>query len=132
MAYNGLETGTGGHVSMGYNNPAFKIRIVAYDTSIQQPRGTDKMMGLSLNSTIDVNIDNKVVTGTVSKIVKNKAGDGILFIELTTKNGKKIRVDYSRLLQSTKFPHIENDNVSTPGVIAEHRILRYDEFLKSL
>jgi len=124
------NTSTGGSVSMGYENPAFRIRIVAPNDALQPPRGTNRQMGVTMGSPMSAIIDNVEITGKIIDIIKTKDGKDILYVIIVTGDGKRHKVDKSILDKtSTPFNIDATIKTSTPGIFAESRILSFENFV---
>lgn len=120
---------TGGHSSMGYENPAFKIRIVAPNDSLQPPRGTKEQMGLSVGDEITVLFKKRNITGKISHIKKARDGKSILFITIVTNSGKKYHVNYTQA-NVVNLSNGEEQEISSPAVFAESKLLDFKQFHK--
>jgi hypothetical protein len=138
-----------GHSSLGYYNPAFKIRIVNPSDSLQQPSipgrenpQDDWLDNLCVGQRIVAHIGNRKVTGKISRIFKNTDNEGV-FVEMITKEGKRYKVDGSRI--SIKDSGNTGDNqarvdqdraISSPAFFAENAapkrfVKLFEEFIET-
>lgn len=133
-----VSTG-GGHSSMGYYNPAFKLKIVAANNDMQQPQSQprdnpsdDFLDNLAVGQSVTAKIGNRKVTGKITRIFRNAENEGI-FAQIITRDGKSYKVDGSRITLGASDPQdevsIPDKATSTPGVFAESKLLSFSQFL---
>lgn len=126
--------------ALGYENPAFKIRIVSPNDDLQQkqgaPRGNpqnDFLDNLEVGDIVSAIVGKETVVGKISKMKKNGEND-IVMVEVTTNSGKKIKVDATRIRSTNPIADDVPDNLavnlSTNGIFQESRILSFQEFIK--
>jgi hypothetical protein len=138
-----------GHSSLGYYNPAFKIRIVNPSDSLQQPAipgrenpQDDLLDNLYVGQRIVAQIGNRKVSGKISRIFKNTDNEGI-FVNMTTKDGKTYKVDGSRISIGDSGSTGDNQArvdqeraISSPAFFAESRkasrfVQLFEEFIET-
>ena len=128
----------GGHTSLGYYNPAFKIKIVAATDDMQQQasggrnnQSDDFLDNLALGTHVTANIGKKKIAGTVTKIFRNTENESI-FAQIITKDGKTYKVDGSRIEigNNSQSPH-DDSATSTPG-FRESKTLSFSQFLNEM
>lgn len=121
---------TSGHSSMGYENPAFKIRIVSPNDSLQPPRGTKEQMGIAIGDVISAKIKGTVIDGKVISVKKTRDGKSVQFVTIVTQNDKRYRVNVTQI---SMFNNVntggEEQRTSSPAVFAESKLLSFKQFL---
>lgn len=138
MAVLGGMNGSGNaSSSLGYENPAFKIKIVAPTDTLQQkesqPRrnpAEDSGDNIKEGDPVSAKIGERQVTGTVYAVHKNDQND-VIFVEIKDEEGKVHKVDASRVRSSGSFndmPDSVRQSASTPGVFSESKFCSYDNF----
>jgi len=124
--------------ALGYENPAFKISIVAPNDSLQQKQGvprknpnTDFQDNIEVGNVITALVGKKKVVGKISRIFKNDENDTV-YVELTTNTGSKYKVDSSRIRATDadvdQVPDNLARNISSDGMFAESRFLSFTAF----
>ena len=131
-----------GHSSMGYYNPAFKIRIVNPSDSLQQqespgrPNQKDDFIdNLAVGQRVMARIGNRKVKGKIVRIFRNDENEGV-FAEIMTKDGKTHKIDGSRLYTSSMNdgpdgqPNEDQERaISSPAMFAEGHIMTFESFI---
>ena len=120
----------------GLMNPAFVIKVVAANDSMQEQPSTgrnnqadDFLDGIKIGDEVEAKIKKKKVTGKVTRIIKNDLGDGVYAIVMD-KNGKKHKIEGS-LINKISYNETPDDKaaiMSTPARFNESRFLSYDQF----
>lgn len=133
--------GLGGSVTPGRGliNPAFVIKIVpATDDMEQRPSAgrnnpnTDVGSNLKAGATVSTKINDKPVTGTIERIIKNQGGDVIKLI-IIDDTGKKHESGVTDLdIGTVKSSDDKEALVSSPAMFAESKFLSYKDFKSCL
>ena len=137
--YNNSFGSAGG---LGYENPAFRIRIVSPNDALQQKQGVlrsnpnnDFKDNIEVGSVVSARINRKDVVGKVSRIFKNDENDTV-FVEVTLNSGKKFKIDSTRIRSTDpaldQVPDNIATNISTHGMFAENRIYSFQEFISKI
>jgi hypothetical protein len=135
----GGSNGTGnGSVSLGYQNPAFKIKIVTPNDRMQQkesqPRRNptdDAGDNLREGDPVSAKVGKKHIEGTIYAIHKNDQND-VIFVEIKDGRGTIHKVDASRISSGgveNELPNSTSQGISTPGVFSESRFFSFDTFV---
>jgi hypothetical protein len=133
----GIEQTSSPSGYLGYINPAFKIRIVSPNDSLQQKPSNgrnnpadDILANLHVDDTVTAKIDDREVTGKVQRIFKNSENE-IIYVKIVTQSGKIHKVDASSIHpNSPPRAEISRDrNISSPAFFSEHKLLSYTDFL---
>lgn len=125
--------------SLGYENPAFKIKIVPPNDNLQQKRGhprpnpsDDAGDNIKEGDPITAKVGERRVTGTVYSVEKNDQGD-VIFIEIRDLDGNLHKVDISRIraagVTSDDNPNSVQQGASSPGIFAESKFSDYETFV---
>lgn len=136
--FGGMNGTPGGGGALGYENPAFKIKIVAPNDALQQRQGRPRpnpanSIGDNLREgqPVTARIAGEEIAGIISAIHKNGEND-VTFVEIKDNKGNVHKVDISRLGSADKYDEDIPDNLSaatsSPAVFAESRFLSFPEF----
>jgi len=128
--------------ALGYENPAFKIRIVSPDDSVQQKQGAprpnpgeDFLDNVEVGSVVAASIGKKSVVGKISRIFKNSEND-VVFVEIALPSGKKFKVDATSVRATNpdvdRIPDYMDYNLSTTGMFKESKLFSFQDFIHSL
>lgn len=137
--YNNSFGSAGG---LGYENPAFRIRIVSPNDALQQKQGAprsnpadDNGDNVEVGSVVSARIGKKDIVGKISRIFKNDENDTV-FVEVTLNSGKKYKIDSTRIRSTDpaldQVPDNMATNISTHGIFAEARIYSFQEFISAI
>jgi hypothetical protein len=125
--------------ALGYENPAFKISIIAPNDDLQQKQGvprsnpnTDFQDNVEVGTVVTATIDKKSFVGKISRIFKNDENDTV-YVEIVSNTGKKFKIDSSRIRAvDTAIDEVPDNlaqNISTNGIFQENRFMSFDNFV---
>lgn len=125
--------------ALGYENPAFKIKIVSPNDDLQQRQGaprsnpsTDFLDNLEVGDVVTAKVGKEDVVGKISKMKKNGQNDVVL-VDIMTNDGKKFTVDATRIRSTDPVQDDVPDNLaanlSTNGIFQESKILSFQQFI---
>jgi preprotein translocase subunit YajC len=125
--------------ALGYENPAFKIKIVSPNDDLQQKQGvprrnprTDFLDNLEVGDVVSAVVGKETIVGKISKMKKNGEND-VVMVEVVTNDGKKVKVDATRIRATDPVADDVPDNLaanlSTNGIFQESRVLSFQEFI---
>jgi len=119
----------------GLINPAFVIKIVPATDDMQQPKSAgrpnpsnDYLDRYEIGDEIRANVNDEVVSGKVTRIIKNEEGDGV-YVLITSQDGKTHKVEGSQIMDSGEPATSDDDYLrSSPGIFNETKFMTFGEF----
>jgi hypothetical protein len=124
--------------ALGYENPAFKISIVAPNDQVQQKQGNprpnpsnDFLDNVEVGSVVAAKVGKRNIVGRISQVFKNNEND-IVYVEITIPSGKTFKVDASRVRDTNpdvdQVPDYMDYHLSSNGMFKESTVLKFKEF----
>lgn len=119
----------------GLINPAFVIKIVPATDDMQQPKSTgrpnqsnDYLDRCEIGDEIRAKVDDEIVSGKVTRIIKNGEGDGV-YAMITSPDGKSHKVEGSQIMDAGELASTDDDYLrSSPGIFNETKFMTFGEF----
>ena len=119
----------------GLINPAFVIKIVPATDDMQQPKSNgrpnpsnDYLDKYDIGDEIRAKVDDEVVSGKVTRIIKNSEGDGVYAL-ITSQDGKTHKIEGSQILDVGEPASNSDDYLtSSPGIFNETKFMSFSEF----
>jgi len=119
----------------GLINPAFVIKIVPATDDMQQPKSTgrpnpsnDYLDKCEIGDEIRAKVDDEIVSGKVTRVIKNGEGDGV-YVMITSPDGKSHKVEGSQIMDTGEPASTDDDYLrSSPGIFNETKFMTFGEF----